>query len=50
MEHLEDKDTFLVKLPNKLKEYLKDPFTFFLGMDEDKIGLMTSKEDAQKGA
>jgi hypothetical protein len=31
MEMLEDKDVFLVKLPNKLKEFLRtDPGTFSL--------------------
>jgi hypothetical protein len=29
---------FLVKLPNKLKDYLKDPEFFTLGLNDDLLG------------
>ena len=52
MEHLEDKDVFLVKIPNKLKEYLRDPNrTFSLSADDQVIGFVeseTSKPDAEQ--
>ncbi len=38
MDNFEDKDVYLVKLPNKLKEYLRDPLTFSLGNEDDIIG------------
>ncbi len=40
MEFLEDKDVFLVKLPNKLKAFLKDPQTFSLSNEDDIIGII----------
>lgn len=46
MEFIEDKDVFLVKLPNKLKAFLKDPQTFSLSNQDDIIGLV--EEDINK--
>ena len=45
VDTLEDKDTFLVKLPNKLKEFLrKDPTTFSLGLEDDTIGTLENEQ------
>ena len=38
MDNFEDKDVYFDKLPNKLKEFLRDPLTFSLGSEEDIIG------------
>ena len=44
MDRLEDKDVFLVKLPNKFKNYLKDAFIFSLGSEDETIGTLDNKE------
>ena len=44
VDFLEDKDTFLVKLPNKLKEYLRrDPDTFSFSLEDDTIGILENE-------
>ena len=46
VDTLEDKDTFLVKLPNKLKEFLrKDPTTFSLGLEDGVIGTLENADE-----
>ena len=45
METFQDKDVFLVKLPNKLKDLLKNPEVFSLyGHDDELIGVITQEE------
>ncbi len=44
METFQDKDVFLVKLPNKLKDLLKNPEVFSLsGHDDELIGVITQE-------
>ena len=50
MESLKDKDVFIVKLPNKLKQYLKDPQTFTLEMEEDGLGRLTQEQKSSEEA
>ena len=47
METLQDKDVFLVKIPNKLKDLLRQPDVFTLDKEE-RIGLIeqVSKSEA----
>jgi hypothetical protein len=40
METLQDKDVFLVKIPNKLKDLLKHPEVFTLTNETEEIGLI----------
>jgi len=45
VDTLEDKDVFLVKLPNKLKEFLRrDPATFNLALEDDTIGTLENEQ------
>ena len=40
MDQLQDKDVFIVKIPNKLKEFLKDPGNYTLGSEDETIGFV----------
>jgi hypothetical protein len=40
MESLQDKDVFLVKIPNKLKDLLRQPETFTLTAESENIGVI----------
>lgn len=40
MEDLQDKDVFLVKIPHKLRDLLRDPETFSLTAESETIGVI----------
>ena len=40
MESLQDKDVFLVKIPNKLRDLLKQPEVFSLTAESEEIGTL----------